>query len=103
MPSLCETTEGLYDSLDLLSDSDSDDLDSPSGDSSIRFQSNSPPAPHISEAIPERQIIDDGQGGYILDTDEQIRMSGVHDRDAIPDAPFDKQATKSVWHEIFLL
>jgi hypothetical protein len=98
----CETTEAVYASLDLLFDSDSDDLDSPSGDSSIRFQSNSPPAPNKLEDT-EQQIIDDGRGGYILDTDEQIRMSGVHERDAIPDAPFDKQATKSVWHEIFLL
>jgi len=106
-----------YDSFsDLLADLD--DFDSPSANSGIRSQSNSPPATNEPEDKPEQPSINDGWGDDAPNFDDpdtdrisrsdgkrdegtsgtmQIRISGAHESDTVPRTPVDGQANKLIW------
>lgn len=111
---LSEKAGDPYDSFsDLLADLD--DFDSPSANSGIRSQSNSPPATNQPEDESEQP--NDGWGDDALNFDDpdtdrisrldgkrdggtsgttQIRISGAHESDTVPHTPVDGQANMLV-------
>ena len=114
---LSENAGDAYDSFsDLLADWD--DFGSPSANSGICPQSNSPPATNEPEDKYEQPSINDGWGDDALNFDDpdtdsisrldgkrdggtssatQIPISGAHENDTVPYTPVNWQANKLVW------
>ena len=118
---LSEHVGDPYDSSDLLANLD--DFDSPSANSGVSSQSNSPPATSEPKDKPEPSI-NYGWGNDALmfdepDTDRisrldgkrdggtsgttQIHINGAHESDTVPHTQVDWQANKLVWYTNFFL